>query len=85
MHLYVFGNNVQSNAAASVVRLVFARLIESLEYFLLGFILYAATGVGKGQFRFVPLTAISSEMLPLLGVNLNAFDRIFVHILRILS
>lgn len=51
MHLYVFGNNVQSNAAASVVRLVFARLIESLEYFLLGFILYAATGVGKGQFQ----------------------------------
>ena len=32
-------------------RLVFARLIESLEYFLLGFILYAATGVGKGQFQ----------------------------------
>lgn len=63
----------------------FARLIESLEYFLLGFILYAATGVGKGQFQICASYGNISEMLPLLGVNLNAFDRIFVHILRILS
>lgn len=53
--------------------------------FFLGFILYAATGIGKGQFQIFPFMAMSSEMLPLLGVNLNAFDRMLVHILRILS
>ena len=39
----------------------------------------------KVSSRFFPFMAMSSEMLPLLGVNLNAFDRMLVHILRILS